>query len=365
MGNHLTQLQMQHLRRWAQAILAPVDGLNIIHGANASGKTSLLEAIYLLSTGKSFRSAQLAHCIAHDKAHFLITAQLHSDAHSSPLHVGMQKDRLGNSIVRIAGNPANSQAELSRLLPVQVFHPQSHELISGAPVKRRAFMDWGAFHSDPQFQQIWQRFHRILKQRNEALKKKANAQEMAIWNAEFIQWANALSAARQGYIAALLPELMSLVQHMPIIGAFHARYAPGWKEGQSLAEALSADRDKELDRGYTLSGPHRADLRLLAKGGTLFADNASRGQQKALVLALLLAQTRLYQQQSQQRVILLLDDLASELDQSSLAWAFEHLYALNTQTFITALAPEVLSAHPWPNCALFHVEQGQIRFSST
>ncbi|WP_006787130.1 DNA replication/repair protein RecF [Thiorhodospira sibirica] len=246
MGNHLTQLQIQHLRCWTQGILAPVDGLNIIHGANASGKTSLLEAIYLLATGKSFRSPQLAHCIAHDKAHLLITAQLHTDAYPAPLHLGMQKDRQGNSSVRIAGNPANSQAELTRLLPVQVFHPQSHELISGAPVKRRAFMDWGAFHSNPQFQQIWQRFHRILKQRNEALKKKANAQEMAIWNAEFIQWANALSAARQDYIAALLPELISLVQHMPIIGAFHAHYAPGWKEGQSLEEALLADRDKEL-----------------------------------------------------------------------------------------------------------------------
>ncbi len=361
MGNHLTQLQIQHLRLWEQVSLAPVDGLNIIHGANASGKTSLLEAIYLLATGKSFRSAQLAHCIAHDKAHFLITAQLHSDAYPAPLHLGMQKDRQGNSSVRIAGNPAKSQAELTRLLPVQVFHPQSHDLISGAPVKRRAFMDWGAFHSDPQFQLTWQGFHRTLKQRNEALKKKLSTQELATWNTEFIQRASALSVSRQRYIAALLPELMSLVQQMPIIGTLHAHYAPGWKEGQSLEEALLADRDKELDRGYTLSGPHRADLRLLSKGSALFADSASRGQQKALLLALILAQTRLYQRHNPGRVILLLDDLASELDPTTLGWVFEVLHALNTQTFITTLNPDALAAHPWPTHTLFHVEHGQIR----
>lgn len=353
----LSRLVVDHFRNLQAVDLTLNHGFNFIVGNNGSGKTSLLEAIYYLGHGRSFKSAVSQRIIHYAQPHFTLFADIrHAQGTWS---VGLQKTRQGQSTVKINGEDGNKIADLAHLLPIQMISPEGLSLLSDGPSFRRAFLDWGLFHQHSQFFPLWTRLRRVLKQRNAALLNARNYGDMAMWDSEFIPLAMQISQWREAYAEALSANITQTCQlFLPEI-ELQQRFYYGWDKTHDFAEVLKAgfERDKQL--GYTFAGPQKADLRLKANGIPL-DDVLSRGQLKLMICALRLAQGEHLMQSRQRHCIFLLDDFASELDQHKRELLAERLKACQSQVFISAIHLNQLQQMPLEQSAVFTLDNGVV-----
>jgi len=220
-------------------------------------------------------------------------------------------------------------------LPVQVIDPEVHKLIEDGPVYRRRFLDWGVFHVEHSFLLHWRRYRQVLKQRNAALRTGQSRELISLWDEDLTRSGEAIDAARRRYLEGLRAEAAALVRGM-LDRSLELGYQRGWGSGMTLREALEAGLPLDCERGTTGVGPHRADLRVKVDG-QLAKDHVSRGQQKLLAAALLIAQIKLFPTQSHGQPSLLLDDPSAELDTLSLAKLLEHLAGGAQQLVVTTL----------------------------
>jgi DNA replication and repair protein RecF len=243
---------------------------------------------------------------------------------------------------------------MSSVLPVQVIDPEIHKLIEQGPERRRRWLDWLVFHVEPTFGTHWARYQRALKQRNAALR--GGARDVRVWDPQLIEAGNAISEARQRALARLDPYLQRLFEAFSGLGVI-VSFSPGWAGERTLAESLTANLDRDRERGLTHSGPHRADITLRTQGRTA-RETLSRGQQKLAGVAMVVSQLQLLHTEQGLRATLLLDDPAAELDARNLGRLFEELATLQCQMIATSLSPET-SLFQAPK-AMFHVEQGRV-----
>lgn len=326
---------------------------NFFVGANASGKTSLLEALFFLGRGRSFRSRRLDTLIRQGQREFLVVGRVRTEQGLTTL--GVRGAREGTEI-RVAGKPAQGAAQLAEYFPPQVIDPEIHKLLEEGPGRRRRFLDWGVFHVEPTFLETWQRYHKALRQRNAALKLGLDDESVRVWDTELALAGEALSEQRRAYLQELAGPLARVGQEL--LGANVAlAYHRGWPEDTTVAECLA--RDLERDRRYraTQHGPHRADV-VVRIDGHAAKDRVSRGQQKLLAAGLTLAQLQLQEQERPGRSALLLDDPAAELDGANLERLLTCVRALPVQLIVTSLREDVpgLPAHG----RRFHVERGSV-----
>lgn len=325
----------------------------LIWGANASGKTSVLEALAYLGRGKSFRSSQTGHLIRHGQQEFWLFGQVRNGGRLEKL--GVRNSRAGLE-VRVDGENEGGVAALAAALPLQVIDPAVHHLVSGGPDERRRFLDWVVFHVEQDYLDTWRRFRRSLKQRNAALKEGSRRGDLAAWDAEFVALGERIDAARRRVFEDVLGALQS--QGEALLGAaVEFEYAPGWSDDLSLGDALAAARERDWQHGTTHAGPHRADLRLI------FDERqarrlVSRGQQKLLASAMVLAAAQTAQESLGRPLLLLLDDPAAELDRGGLGRLMAAVDALHSQVIVTSLEPSTIDFPTDP--AVFHVEQGRL-----
>lgn len=340
----------------AELALGP--GFNLIYGANASGKTSLLEALAYLGRGKSFRGAATASLVRHGAAEFVLFGETESAGVGHKLGVRNSKEGLE---VRVDGDSSGGVAALAEALPLQVIDPEVHNLVAGGPEQRRRFLDWIAFHVEHDHLQTWRRFRRALKQRNAALKMKAAAQAVQGWNAEFVELSNALDQSRRR--ALDIAQESMLEYGTQLLGTeLGFAYQQGWGKGSDLGALLEESMERDIQQGATQYGPHRADLRV-AYDERQARKLVSRGQQKLLAAAMILAATETAQTALERPLLLLLDDPAAELDQDSLLRLLDAVQALGSQVVATTLEKGAL---PVPDGArVFHVEQGVLTPEST
>lgn len=346
-------LNITQFRNISQARMEFSPSLNIIMGDNGSGKTSLLEAVYLLGFGRSFRCTKIRQVVQHQRDELVLFARIGHDK------IGLSKHITGNTKLRINGDTIRTQATLSKILPVQLIHPDGYGLINGSPRYRRAFIDWGVFHLEPQFQTVMQRFKRLLKQRNVLLKRKASYYEISIWDKEFVEKAFLINEMRHRYFTQLIPQIDKLLTDFLPEYQFQFELYDGWNSTQPLAEILEANYRRESQMGYTLAGPHKADIRIKA-GDRDAAECISRGQQKLLVCALLLAQGEYTYQVLNKPTIYLIDDFAAELDPNKRKLLADYLQRNKAQVFITAIELQMLEGFDLINGHLFHVKQGVV-----
>jgi DNA replication and repair protein RecF len=239
---------------------------------------------------------------------------------------------------KLGGAKVASLAELAPLLPVQIIDPEIHRLIEEGPSRRRRFLDWGVFHVEPRFVDDWQRFQQVLKQRNAALKSQQPRDVIASWEGDLVRYGEAVSAARSGYVAKLAEHAVSVTKSL--LGMeLSLSYRSGWLRDLSLSEALRQSWKQDQESGATQVGPHRAELGIRLDGSSV-KDRISRGQQKLLAAALLLAQVRMFPADSPVRPSLLLDDPAAELDNERLAGLINEVGSQSVQLVVTALHPE-------------------------
>ncbi|QSX40882.1 DNA replication/repair protein RecF [Shewanella cyperi] len=354
----LTRLSIDAFRNIQSAQLLPGPGLNLIYGQNGSGKTSILEAIYFLGMGRSFRSHLAQRVINQDADKLTLFALLKLESGDSKL--GLRRFRSGDTEVRIDGERVKRLSELAEALPIQVITPESFALLFEGPKARRQFIDWGAFHSSPQFHQAWMASRRILKQRNQLLRNGAPYQQIRFWDQELVRYALEVTEIRNQYVHSLNDVLKGIIgEFLPEVD-IRVSFTRGWDSKSELAELLEAQYPRDLATGHTVNGPHKADLRL--RVGTLPVQDAlSRGQLKLLVCALRIAQGKLLKQQIDKHSIYLVDDLPSELDAQHRQQLLQQLLDTGAQLFVTAIEPAaIVDLLPAPPDRMFHVEQGRV-----
>jgi DNA replication and repair protein RecF len=311
----------------------------------------LLEAIYLLGRGRSFRTRHTDKLIRQGASRLQVLGRL-QDSVAGAIGVGCDRD--SGLQARIDRRTPRSLAELSEALPVQILDPGIHRLVEEGPSYRRKWFDWGVFHVEPGFVGRWADYTRALKQRNEALKQ---GQEPGPWDQELSRLGDTLSETRARTLEALRPYWQQTVA--TLLGLdLHLGYFRGWSQEQSLQLSLATHQDRDRERGTTLYGPHRFDV-TLKLDGRLARDVLSRGQQKLLGAAMALAMAKLVGSGNRRPAMLLLDDPAAELDQEHTAALVREIHLLRGQLVVTALRAEDHSFGT-PDRA-FHVEQGRVK----
>jgi len=354
---YVTELRLKNFRCIHTATVKLQPGFNAFYGENASGKTSLLEAVFFLGRGRSFRTKHNNALIQTEHANFTLFSQItHQTPQQTQHKLGLQLNAQ-HLLAHLNGKTSHTRAELARTLPLQFIGPQAHRLLEGGPAIRRAFLDWGMFHVEHTFHATWSRYKRALKQRNAALRGYNDKQLLQSLDIELLSIGETLHSLRLRYIEQLkactnelLPKILAGVDV-----TFH--YRAGWAAEKNFATALKDNLSRDQQAGFTQSGPHRAEL-VIKLNGVRVQDIASRGQQKLISIALLLAQAKLFNQLLGEGCVLLIDDLPAELDGKHLDAVMAVLHQLNTQALLTGITfPESIRRY---SPKMFHVEHGQI-----
>jgi DNA replication and repair protein RecF len=331
----LRRVQVTDFRCLQSAALDLDPRFTLISGPNASGKTSLLEAIYLLGRGRSFRTRRLDHLIRHGTSQFVVFGEVQTPDRQIPL--GVEGSAVGVR-ARIAGAKAASLAELALMLPVQIIDPEVHRLIEEGPSRRRRFLDWGVFHVEHFFLDQWQRFHHALKQRNAALKSRQSHAAVSAWDHDLVNYGQLVSNARADYVTLLAPQAQAIGSNL--LGMeLSLGYRSGWLRELSFSDALKQSWAHDQETGTTQVGPHRAELAIRLDGSGV-KDRISRGQQKLLAATLLMAQLKLFPVGGAVQPTLLLDDPAAELDDEHLAGLIGEVSGHAVQLIVTTLHSE-------------------------
>lgn len=354
----ISRLQIATFRNISCAKLSPSENINLIYGRNGSGKTSLLEAIYFLGMGRSFRSHLSQRVIKYNDEQLTLFAELILG--DTKHKVGLQRNRVGDTKVKIDGSSIKKLSVLAETLPIQVITPESFALLFDGPKSRRQFIDWGAFHCDSGFYLAWANTKRILKQRNQLLKLESAYEQVQFWDNELVKYAEQVTIVRQQYVNSLNEQLKSIIsEFLPQIDV-KISFTRGWDSKIDYRQLLEMQYQRDIVSGFTVNGPHKADLRL--RVGTLPVQDAlSRGQLKLLVCALRIAQGKLLKQQIGKNSIYLVDDLPSELDAKHRQLLLQQLSDTGAQVFVTAIDPiAITDSLNAPPAKVFHVEQGCI-----
>jgi DNA replication and repair protein RecF len=348
-------LNINNLRNIASTQIDLDPCLNCFIGENGSGKTTILEAIAVLSKGRSFRSGQISSLIGPKGENFQVVSAIESQ--SGEAHrLGMERGA-EHWTARHSGEDVTQISELTRLLPYVLLEPSSHTLVSGPPDGRRKYLDWGVFHVKQDFLTLWRRYNRVLKQRNAALRQ-SNMMVVESLDPQFTHLGESLHKARKDH-ATSLNEMLQ--QKLPVFNqtleGVSLSYRKGWA-GDSLAEAVQFSNPRDLERGTTGPGPHKADL-YLGLDGVSAKERLSRGEQKAMTAAMIMAQAQLISDAGE-RPLLMLDDLSSELDETHLARVLNAGLELEAQVWLTGTDLSSAVAACETSYTMFHVEQGRV-----
>jgi DNA replication and repair protein RecF len=369
----LTRIDIGHIRCFDRVSLTGLGKTTCFIGNNGAGKTSLLEAIHLLTVAKSFRTADSRSLITNHQPLCQVFGQIQQGEHRSH-RIGVQRDRSNKASIRVDGEALDRIVSLVSLQPVCVISDETLDLIDGSPQLRRQFVDWGVFHVEHSYAHTWAEFQRIVRQRNALLRSGGTLArgQIAHWDKQLAGAGVVVDEARRRYCEQFAQSfadiLETLLQSRLVI---RLDYRAGWpKEYANYADALAAGIESDLAQGFTGYGPHRADVRIAVEGLGKAAAVLSRGQKKITALALRLAQIRQLDQLHHDRgCILLVDDLAAELDEEHQRRVIRLVEGVDSlQAFYTYLDADWarrLHGHQ-PGLSMFHVEHGKVeRIEST
>jgi DNA replication and repair protein RecF len=350
----LSRVRITTLRCLREAELELHPQRNYIFGPNGAGKTSLLEGLFVLGRGRSFRTRQMRRLVRHGAEGFAVFGEVAVGGVSRRLGVAYRAGRLEK---KIDGQPAVGMAQLASLLPVHAVDPSMHAIVEGGPSERRRFLDWGVFHVEPGYLDAWKSYRRVLSQRNAALKRGAAPAELRPWSTALAEAGALVDASRRRYLERLAPFVTDFGQRL-LDRPLSLDYRRGWADDAVLADVFAAGEPRDRQNGSTEAGPHRAEI-VLRLDERRVQDEASRGQQKLTAAALILSQVAVESVERPQHSVVLVDDPAAELDARSLERLLAAINDLPAQLVFTALTAQHLV--PDPAYPRFHVERGEVR----
>lgn len=306
----LSFININFFRNFIQTKFQTNSAYNIFYGNNGIGKTSLLEAINYLITGRSFRTHLLRRIINHNYTEFTLFGEInHYNIVSS---IGIKKSILYGKQIKFSGKNISSNIDLIKLIPIQILTHNGYLLFLNNKL-RRQFIDWGIFHLDNKFLDLWRNFEFILKQRNVAIRNKINIDSIKAWDKSFTTTSIDLYKYRKQYVENLSSTLNFILQKLQCNFKVNISYKVGWDINQDLSIILHKNLVNDLKFGYTIYGAHRSDLSILVNKIPA-KDILSRGQQKLLFYALQIAQGTIICKNTDKNCIYLIDDILAELD---------------------------------------------------
>ncbi|HYN46744.1 MAG TPA: DNA replication/repair protein RecF [Allosphingosinicella sp.] len=330
---HVSRLSLTDFRSYADALIAPGPGFVILTGENGAGKTNLLEAVSLLSPGRGLRGASLSEMARnHGPGGFAVAAR----AGDIDIGTGAAPQAPDRRQVRIDGAPASANS-LSELLSVLWLTPAMDRLFADAASGRRRFLDRLVLALRPDHATHAARYEAAMRARNKLLGEDPPWDEawLAALEARMAEHGAALSEARAAAVAALGERLAAAPE-----GPF-ARAALALAGGEPAD--LAGSRPRDAAAGRTLAGPHRTDLVVSHTAKNQPASLSSTGEQKALLIGLILAHADLVAERGGRRPILLLDEIAAHLDPARRAALFERLGQAGGQVWMTGTEPDLFA----------------------
>lgn len=348
----LAKVSIENFRRIDSAELSFDPRGTGILGANASGKTSLLESIFFLGHGRSFRSNERNKLLGSGQSYFRVVADITTSR--GQLIAGTEY-AAGKTTTKLAGQSISSVADIAEILPLQLIDPGVHRLIEEGSARRRRLLDWGVFHVKQDYLHYWRRYQRALQQRNAALRAGSELSVVQAWERELGECGEIVDVARRDYALSLASHFRELVEQL-LGEPSELVYRRGWPADQTLEEALESARLKDQKLRVTTAGPHRADLAFKLRG-SLARDWVSRGQQKMLASAFVLSQIQLRSEHALVPTCLLLDDPAAELDVDNLGKLLRAIDSVPSQLIVTSVSEAGLKGMHIGR--KFHVEQGR------
>ncbi len=354
----LEWLEIQRVRNISRANLELSPGVNLLHGKNGSGKTSVLESAYFLASSRSFRRNMNTAMIQQGMQDCLVVGRGRQG--EALYQMGVQRNRKGERDIKINGDSVTRATELARIMPTLQLGPESVDLLLGSPAMRRRFLNWGVFHMEHHFSTLWDAANRSLRQRNLALRAGA-CPALETWSVQLAHQAEKLDQARASYTARYEPVFQSLVAEILGLDGVKFEYYRGWEAGASLVEIYADDLAGDIKKGHTQKGFQRADVRIEIDGQPAVS-RCSRGELKALVWSLVLAQGSQLQTQQHQEILYLVDDLAAEFDLEHRRRIVKFLSGTDNQVLLTSIDRDALiAACDGVETRMFHVKQGKIQ----
>lgn len=375
---YLSHLALTNYRNFSHLELDMPSGLVFVLGANAQGKSNLLEAAYLLAIAKSHRTnteRELIRWSAQQEGDApvedtLITGEVVQREGRLKVVIALRvlpREGVGGALVqkqiRVNGAATSAVGLVGRVTAV-LFTASDIELVLGAPSGRRRFLDILISQVDRGYLRTLQRYQRVLTQRNHLLRLVRDGRsipdELDFWDEELVREGSAVVARRQEVMEHLVPLAVQAYARLSGGEELTVAFQPS-AAAEELSDALAGQRREEVRAGMTLIGPHRDDL-ILEVGGMAASTYASRGQARTIALGLRLAEAAFLQKERREGPILLLDDVLSELDTGRRRQVLEEA-AKYEQTVVTAAEPALISDAPVSPSATFTLRDGHVELS--
>ena len=394
---HLNQLVLRNFRNYVDCEIDFPGRVNLITGGNAQGKTSLLEAIYFLSTAKSHRAYPNDELVRHNESWFYLKGIIASNSDNdgaAPVEMTLEVSNQlqGQRRFKLNGDVQPRLSQWMGQFKVVFFSPESLALVKGAPSDRRRFIDLLICQINAAYLKQLQDYQLVLKQRNELLKqirgKQASPEQLEAWDGLLVDHGLFIIQTRSRVLKQL--QVYAEEKHAELTGE-HERLELEYQPSPSLGESLISDQQSSLEEscnrsealmqfgraldasrrvdilhGTTSVGPHRDNFGLVLEtqkqGLTLREDAkpyASQGQQRTIALTLKLSELEVIRHTTGKTPIVLLDDVVSELDDRRRAFLLDLLRRLNAQTFITSTQQEVLAGEV-DDCTVLTIDSGSV-----
>lgn len=352
----VNRLTIQNLRNISNADITLSPTLNFFHGFNGAGKTTILEAVYLLARAKSFRKGHPSTQLRRG-AHDLTLFSEVEKSSSERIRVGLQ--RSGNKVqMRLNSEPIRKLSDLALSLPVALVTPQTHRILEEGPEFRRKLLNWGLFHVEHRYGQLLSSYNRVLLQRNHLLRSRVGG--LDVWDRQLVLLANEIANLQIDYVSAWNRHARKLASHISVFSSLELSLHRGWERDIPLEDVLQGRVESDRKQGYTSVGSHRADIQVRIEG-ILARNYLSQGQQKLLIILLMFAQSLYMMEELGESPVFLMDDLQSELDPESQECV---LYSLKTnplQCLMTGIDPSrLVMSGIISDTRMFHVEQGSL-----
>jgi len=354
----LQRLQTFHFRNLQDVKIELNSGLQIVYGDNASGKTSLLDAMHLLCSGKSFIGASPRKLIQFEHDSFSINGDIqYKNNLREKLQFRWEDSRIKLMVNQQAIHRSSNYAAIQ---PVQAITPLSYKLLDDSPDIRRRFIDWGVFHVKHDYIEIWRKFQRALAQRNAMLVAGTDSRTLTAWSQEYVQLSELVDQYRAEYIDEFSQRLKILTELFLPDDSVTINYQRGWGEEGDLETILGNSFGRDTERHFTYYGPQRAELSI-RMNQKIARDVASRGQKKLITFALYLTQAQIQQNIGHQDGLLLIDDLPSELDKKHQHMVMDLLKDLPSQVILSCIDLKQMKIAEGMVKKLFHVKQGHVK----
>lgn len=360
---------ISNFRNIESANLVTDKTVNVFYGKNGGGKTSVLEALFYLGRAKSFRTSKRKTLVKNNSDRFAVSAGLVQLDNEHRLGIGLELS--GDSLIKLDGEVVTRLSEASSLFPTQVITPESFDVFFSSPKARRSFIDFGLFHVEHEYQIKWTEYARVHKQTNALLRRpNANRSELLYWYKCLIDSAEIIESFRKSFFDKYFSKAIEkLVSELPdsetarLIRDVELKYKPKtFSKSEENFEQLIYDQiEKDLRYKQVGFGPNRADI-IFVKDGDDVSNQLSRGQAKMLFYLLEIAMVKIIRDVTKKNMLLLVDDLPSEVDEFTRSTMLQMLLHSEAQIFVTGIENKI--AMEFKNYTesvnVFHVEQGTV-----